>query len=80
MLALVITEGLRWPLIGIATGLAGALALTRLMTHLLFDVAPTDPWTFVLVATTLAGSASLACYLPARSATRVDPVAALRRE
>jgi len=50
------------------------------MTHLLFDVAPTDPLTYLLVGATLAASASIACYLPARAATRVDPVAALRHE
>jgi len=62
---------------GIVVGLAGALALTRLMGTLLFDVAPTDPATFVGLAVLLAAVALLACYLPTRRAIRVDPLVAL---
>ena len=65
---------------GIAVGAAGAFALTRLITKLLFNVAAADPVTFVAVAALLGGVAALASYLPGRRATRVDPVVALRAE
>lgn len=65
---------------GIVIGAAGAAAVTRLMTDLLFDVRPFDPLTFGAVAVLLAGVALLASYLPGRRATRVDPVIALRAE
>jgi ABC-type antimicrobial peptide transport system permease subunit len=61
-------------------GLAGALALTRLMTTLLFEVSPTDPVTFLAVAFCVILAALLACYIPARRATKVDPLVALRYE
>jgi putative ABC transport system permease protein len=67
-------------LVGIATGLAGSFALTRLLKALLFEVSPTDPLTFVIVAGGLAGIALLATLVPARRATRIDPVSALRDE
>jgi len=67
-------------LFGIASGIAGALALTRLMTSLLFEVKPTDPATFAAVAILLALVALAACYIPARRAMRVDPMVALRYE
>ena len=66
--------------IGAACGLTAALALTRLMKSLLYDVSPADPLTYVAVSAGLILAATLASYLPARRATRVDPVEALRSE
>ncbi|MDQ6828564.1 MAG: ABC transporter permease [Gemmatimonadota bacterium] len=77
---MVVKQGARLTLMGVALGLAGAFALTRLMTSLLFGVAPTDPTTYVGIALLLGAVAMLASYLPARRATRVDPVIALRNE
>jgi len=65
---------------GIAVGLAGSMLLTRYMASLLFGVTPTDPATYAGVALLLALAAVLASYLPARRATRVDPLLALRAE
>ncbi len=73
-------QGLRLALFGLAAGLAGAFALTRLMATLLFDVEPNDPATLVAVAATITGVAALACFIPAQRATRVDPVVVLRDE
>jgi putative ABC transport system permease protein len=67
-------------LIGVAIGVAGAVALTRLLTTMLFGVKPTDTATFVVVSLLLVAIALLACYLPARRATKVDPLVALRYE
>jgi predicted permease len=80
VLRLIVTQGMRMVLIGLALGLAGALALTRLLASLLFGVGATDPVTFVGVAVLLLAVAFAACYVPARRAARVDPLAALRRE
>jgi putative ABC transport system permease protein len=80
VLRLVIGQGLRLALIGTVLGLGGALWLTRFVESLLFNVKPTDPLIFTAVALVLTVVALLACYIPARRATRVDPMVALRCE
>jgi putative ABC transport system permease protein len=77
---LVLNEGLRVVLVGVAIGMVAALLLTRLMASLLFGVKPTDPLTFAAVAALLVCVALAACYIPARRATQVDPIIALRYE
>jgi putative ABC transport system permease protein len=78
--ALVVRQGLILSLLGIALGLAGAFALTRVFSGLLFEVNATDPITFVSLPLLLVGVSLLACWIPARRATRVDPMVALRHE
>ncbi|UCG58016.1 MAG: ABC transporter permease [Phycisphaerales bacterium] len=80
VLRLVIKRGLILVAVGLVVGLAGAFALTRVISSLLYNVTPTDPLTFVCVSLLLAGIALLACYIPANRATRIDPMTALRYE
>jgi putative ABC transport system permease protein len=77
---LVVGQGLLLVLVGVALGAGGALALTRLITGLLYGVSPTDGPTFALVSLLVTVIAFLACYMPARRATRVNPLEALRYE
>jgi len=79
-LRLIVGQGMKLALIGIVIGLAGALVLTRLLKTLLFGVSATDPLTFAVVVLLLAAVALLACYVPARRAAKVDPLASLRCE
>jgi putative ABC transport system permease protein len=80
VLSLILKQGLALVLVGEALGLAGAFALSRLLRGLLFGVTPTDVSTFIAVSAVLFSVALLACYLPARRATKVDPLIALRYE
>ena len=77
---LVVGQGARLAIAGLAIGILGALALTRLMASLLYGVTPTDPGTFAAVVILMAAAVLLACYVPARRAMRVDPIVALRYE
>jgi macrolide transport system ATP-binding/permease protein len=80
LLKLVVGRGVSLTFVGLVIGLGAAFALTRLMEKLLFGVSATDPLTFVLIPLLLAGVALLACWIPARRATRMDPLAALRHD
>jgi len=80
ILRMVLREGLAMTFAGLILGVIGALALTRVISGFLYEVSPTDPATFIAVALFLIAVSLLACYLPARRATRVDPMVALRYE
>jgi ABC-type antimicrobial peptide transport system permease subunit len=80
VLKLVLRNGMTLAVIGAVIGLAGAFAITRFMSSLLFEVSPTDMLTFALVTLGLLLVAVFACYIPARRATKVDPLVALRYE
>jgi predicted permease len=80
ILRMALGEGMRVVVIGLVSGLAGAVLLTRFFQSMLFDVGPADPITFLSVSAILAGVAFFACYIPAQRATRVDPLIALREE
>src|SRR6185369_1414057 len=80
VLRLILGQGLRLAIVGMALGLLAAIAFTRLLKGLLFGISASDPLTFAAIALLLVGVALLACWIPARRATKVDPLEALRQE
>ena len=77
---IVVGQGLRLAALGVALGIGGALLLGRTLQSLLYGVSPSDLWSYLPVTSALVAAALLACYVPARRAARVDPMAALRHE
>ena len=80
VLSLVVGRTMRWALVGVGIGIMGSMGLARLLSGILYDVRPNDPWVLGVVALLLAGIALLAAYLPARRASMIDPLMALRCE
>jgi putative ABC transport system permease protein len=80
VLALILRQGLKLAGAGVAVGIIGAFGFTRLLSSMLYETKSTDPLTFVVTPVILLGVAALACLIPARRATRIDPMIALRQE
>jgi len=80
VLSLVAGRTMRWAFVGVGIGIAGSMGLTRLLSGLLYNVRPNDPWVLGGVALLLAGIAFLAACLPARRASKIDPMVALKYE